>query len=99
GIRAGGLDLGREGGRPAAVEAARPGRAGVVAHALVQARLAPDQLDSAQVVAEDVRVVDAGVECDRAGLLHVPPGRDGDAIAAADVRLDHQAWRADGAVV
>ena len=35
--------------------------------------------------------MDPGVDSDRAGVLHVPPRCDRDAIATADVRFKHQA--------
>ena len=99
GVLAGRLDGVREVRRPARVEAARPGRAGVAPHLLVEAGLAVDRADLAQVVAQDVGVVDAGVDGDRAVLLHVAPRRDDDPVAAVDAGLEHQARRPDRAVV
>src|SRR3712207_5763114 len=71
GILAGRLDLVREPRRPARVEAAGPRRAGVAADLLVLAALPVDRAELAQVVAEDVGVVDPDVQSDRPGVLHV----------------------------
>ena len=62
----------------------------------MQTDLAIDAADFAEVETQDVGVVDAGVDDDGAGVLHVPPGRDGDRVLATDARFDHQPGCADG---
>src|SRR5262249_55736781 len=89
------LNMVRKLSRPARVKPAGAGRAGVVANLFVQSNLAIDRADLAQVVAQNVGVVDAGVDHDRAGLLHLAPRRDGDSVSTADVGFDHQPWRAN----
>src|SRR5581483_2815918 len=93
-----GLDLIRKVGGPAPVEATRTGRTGVVADLLLDARFAENRVNLPQIEAENIGVVHARVDGDRASVLHVPPRRDRNAIAAGDVRLDHHAWLADGAI-
>ena len=51
------------------------------------------------VVGEDVRVVHAHVERDRARLATVSPRADHHGVVAADVRLDHQVHLAEQALV
>ena len=53
----------------------------------------------AEVVLEDVGVVDAGIERERAGQLHVPPGRDEQAVPAGDGGFHDELPVADRAVV
>ena len=65
----------------------------------MQSRLAVDRRDFAEVIPKHVCVVDALIKGDRAGVLHVAPRSDDDAIGTSDGRLDHQARLADGTVV
>ncbi len=51
------------------------------------------------VIGEDVGVVHAHVERDRAGLAEVAPGADDDGVVATDVCLDHEVHLAEQAVV
>ncbi len=73
-------------------------RARVHAHLFVEARFTKYGADLADQKAQDVGVVDAGIHRDGASVLHVPPRSNRDAVLAADVRFDDQAWLADRAV-
>ncbi len=53
----------------------------------------------AEVVLQDVGVVDAGIERDRAGHFHVSPRGDDDAVAATHIRLHDELRLADRAVI
>ena len=82
GVLAGGLDGWRQVGRPLLVEAAGTGGLADHARLLEEAGLAEGADGVAEVVLQDVGVVDAGVERDGAGQLLVPPGGDDDAYRA-----------------
>src|SRR5579864_8615389 len=94
-VLAGRLDLIRKIRRPARIKSAWSGGAGVIANLFLDARFAEYRADFAEIKAQNVRVVNAGVYRDRTGVLHVPPRRDRDATAPGDVRLDHQPRLAD----
>ena len=99
GILTGGLDLRRKVGRPTSVEAAWSGRACVVANLFVQPSFAKNRAHFANEIPQDVGVVHSGVDGNRTGVLHVPPWSDGNAVAAADVRFDHEPRLANRPIV
>ena len=70
-----------------------------MADLLEEARLAEGGGRIAEVVLEDVGVVDAGVERQGAGELHVPPGRDEHVVASADEGFHDELALADRPVV
>jgi hypothetical protein len=84
--------------RPALVKPTGSRRARVVADLLLNPRFAKDRLRFAQVEAEDIGRVHARVESDRARVLHMSPGSDGDAIAPTDSCLHHQTRLSDHAI-
>src|SRR5438132_14314824 len=61
--------------------------------------LAECALRVAEVVLQNVSVVDARVERDRSAELHVSPGGDDDAVASADLRVHDELRTADRSVV
>src|SRR5207248_2344306 len=89
-VLTGGFDLIRKISRPARIKAAGSSRTGVVTDLLLNARFANYRADLSKVEAQNVRIVDAGINGDRAGVLHMPPRGNRDAIAPGDVRFDHQ---------
>ena len=87
GVLAGRLDLVGEVLRPGFPEIAGTGARAAMPDLLEEARLAEGGGRVAEVVLQDVGVVDAGVEGQGARELHVPPRRDEHDVAAADEGL------------
>jgi hypothetical protein len=97
-ILAGCFHLGRHVCCPLLIEAPRPARVPPDAGWMKEAREAKRADRFAKEGEEHVRIVDAGIECDRAGRLLVPPRSDEDTVPATHGRLHDELGLADRAV-